>query len=151
LELLSQPEKILSEEHVRHVMPMIELDREWDDLRRKTHIYLVVAYGFSLMTCFGIISDNSNTDAFPYIDTIETAAVFFSIGLIVCSFSFVVYLLSAWISMRNRKKIFAGANYHIGYWESRYSQLSGVLGCASALWFSYTIGYALFEIWSNNS
>lgn len=141
-----QPPRIQSKEHLEHTLPLIELDREWDDLRQKTHIYLVIAYGFSLLTCFSTMSNLTNSIDSEVSDAISRVTPWFAFGLMMSSFSFVVYLFSAWTTMRNRKRIFAGEDYFIGWTEAVSSQISGILGGLSAVLFSGIIAYGLFSI-----
>lgn len=138
-----QPNSVHSEEHSNSVMPLIELDREWDDLRKRTMIYLVIAYGFSLLTCFSVIGQGSDEIDEQVIEAIRTIAPLFAIGLVLSSFSFVVYLVSAWISMRNRKRILSGEGYFIGWAESIFSQISGIIAGAAALLFSIAVAWGL--------
>ena len=142
----AQPKGVSSQEHLARVKPLMDLDREWDDLRRKTHFYLVIAFGLAILATFGLLGDVFGKANESFEGTLEVLLAMFAIGLVTSSLSFCVYLVSAWFTMRNRKRVLCGEDYFIGRWESILSMISGLLGGLSALWFTITIAFALLRL-----
>lgn len=145
----SQPTRSASESHLATVVPFVDLDREWDRLRRNTHIYLATAYGLSLLTALGFIGEFSTDTPRAVTDGVMSASLLFAAGLVLVAVAYVFDLWSGWLAMRNRKRMFAGEHYFVGFVESFLSLFAGLLLFMAALGFALIISWVIYVVWTS--